>query len=317
MCLSIFVYNKRNYTKAPEINYGNLKAPNFLTPMQAQVDADLSTYAKNQIQKLLPQESVKLVSDSSKNLSATVNDIGTKFNTVGNSAYTLSSTLQTASDKINNLQFKVPNDFANPSNKSLQPLQPPKIDTPPTVNQTQTPNPATAEKVKAAAQKMAGNDSLPERNSDLSVSIQQLVSISETNLPQIVSALQPLSAIQSSLANFNIPDFSTAFAPLEKLSKLDELSNINSALAPLNQMTSELAALTQSIGSIAQDANNRQSSPPQLNINVGGISVDLGGAYVFDDRMKSTLTTDITNKVADAVKSAVEKGISSSNYSFG
>ena len=80
-------------------------------------------------------------------------------------------------------------------------------------------------------------------------------------------------------------------------------------------MTQQLTELTQAAGAIAQEVTQKQQSR-DINVNIGGISINLAGGYVFDDAMKARLTDDITSEVANAVKSAVEQGISQTNYSY-
>lgn len=104
----------------------------------------------------------------------------------------------------------------------------------------------------------------------------------------------------------------------EKFAKL-EIATPSSATKEFNfskmdfskieAITKQLADLTKTAGSIAQDAQSRQkqnSKPVQITVSPN-ISIDLGGAYVFDNQMKSQLTNDITNKVANAVTDAVSQ----------
>ena len=129
----------------------------------------------------------------------------------------------------------------------------------------------------------------PVSNSDLTVTLQKLVTVNETNLPKILTSLQPLT----------------------KLNALDELSKITAALAPLNKISSEF---TRYAGSIAQKVNQKQQSqPPQINVTVSP-NINLGGAYVFDNAMKLQLTNDITTDVADGVKSAVNQALQDFNW---
>jgi hypothetical protein len=87
---------------------------------------------------------------------------------------------------------------------------------------------------------------------------------------------------------------------------LGVLEQINSGVPEIN------SNLSQILGAIEQRGQN----PPQINVNPT-ISVDLGGAYVFDNAMKQRLTDDITNNVANAVTSAVNDATSRINTGFG
>ena len=82
-----------------------------------------------------------------------------------------------------------------------------------------------------------------------------------------------------------------------------------------SEMTQQLTELTQAAGAIAQEVTQKQQSR-DINVNIGGISINLAGGYVFDNDMKARLTDDITSEVANAVKSAVEQGISQTSYSY-
>ena len=94
------------------------------------------------------------------------------------------------------------------------------------------------------------------------------------------------------------------------------MPEIVSALAPLDKITNELAELTSIVGSIAQEAN-KQESRPTIKLDVSpSISINLGGAYVFDNAMKDQLTTDITAEVANAITQAVNQGVSKLNLSI-
>ena len=95
--------------------------------------------------------------------------------------------------------------------------------------------------------------------------------------------------------------------------KMSELQPPDSANIT-QDLSAQLAELTRAAGEFAQSANRQ----PQQNITVSPtITIDLGGAYVFDNAMKAQLTDDIASKVADAVTDAVSRANSQANYSFG
>ena len=83
-------------------------------------------------------------------------------------------------------------------------------------------------------------------------------------------------------------------------------------------LTQPLKELTQAAGQIAQNLSEKFSvkSPPAVTINLTP-NINLGGAYVFDDAMKTQLTDDIAAEIANAVKSAVETSSSQINFSYG
>lgn len=86
-----------------------------------------------------------------------------------------------------------------------------------------------------------------------------------------------------------------------------------------SQMTQELSTLSQTAGNIAQNVSaiqKQRQQPPQITVSPN-ISIDLGGAYVFDNQLKNQLTDDIASEVADAVKSAVETATTQAGYGYG
>lgn len=86
-----------------------------------------------------------------------------------------------------------------------------------------------------------------------------------------------------------------------------------------SQMTQELSTLSQTAGNIAQNVSaiqKQRQQPPQITVSPN-ISIDLGGAYVFDNQLKNQLTDDIASEVADAVKSAVETATTQASYGYG
>ena len=84
-------------------------------------------------------------------------------------------------------------------------------------------------------------------------------------------------------------------------------------------VTQLLNNLSQTAGQIAQTlstAEKNRKPPPNINIQLTP-TINLGGAYVFDNAMKRQLTDDITREVANAVKSAVEGAATQMNFCYG
>ena len=83
------------------------------------------------------------------------------------------------------------------------------------------------------------------------------------------------------------------------------LGQINTGVPEINSNLSQILGAIQA----------KQSAP---NVNVSPvINVDLGGAYVFDERMKKSLTDDITTNVANGVTQAAKQAFAETNYSYG
>lgn len=90
-------------------------------------------------------------------------------------------------------------------------------------------------------------------------------------------------------------------------------SEITSILGQINTGVPEINSnLSQILGAIQQGNSN----PPQITVSPS-ISVDLGGAYVFDNAMKKQLTDDITRDVADGVTQAVQQATTRINTGYG
>ena len=89
-------------------------------------------------------------------------------------------------------------------------------------------------------------------------------------------------------------------------------TEITSLLGQINTGVPEINSnLSQILGAIQQGNSN----PPQITVSPS-ISVDLGGAYVFDNAMRKQLTDDITNDVAKGVTAAVEQATNRINTGF-
>lgn len=78
-------------------------------------------------------------------------------------------------------------------------------------------------------------------------------------------------------------------------------------------LAERFADVSQQMSNVAQSVQQRQPQPISL---APTINVDLGGAYVFDDKMKSQLTDDIVSEVSTAIKDAVEDATSREDYGY-
>ena len=109
-------------------------------------------------------------------------------------------------------------------------------------------------------------------------------------------------------------------AELQRLVEVNEkeLPNIVQALAPLDKITSQIADITSYLGNIAKDAAARQAKPKTITLAPSiNLKVDLGGAYVFDDRMKAKLTDDVTTEIVNQINEALTRATNNLNTYFG
>ena len=94
---------------------------------------------------------------------------------------------------------------------------------------------------------------------------------------------------------------------LQAQSTQETTMTFETIVTPLNN----IAGLVQQVLSAL---SNRQ--PAQINVSPTN-SINLGGAYVFDNAMKKSLVDDITSQIVSAITSAVQQATSQSNYSYG
>lgn len=106
-------------------------------------------------------------------------------------------------------------------------------------------------------------------------------------------------------------------ALLTATSKFEGADVSDKNIVDISPITQELVTLTQIAGSIAQEAQNfnQQKQPPVVNVNPT-ITVNLAGAYVFDNAMKAELTEDITENVANGITEAVTKAANEGIFGF-
>ena len=90
-----------------------------------------------------------------------------------------------------------------------------------------------------------------------------------------------------------------------------------SATTANNTMTFETVVTPlNNIATILSDIRGQVSQPAQITVSPT-ITVDLGGAYVFDDALKAKLTDDITSEIVDNITNAVRQATSNKSYSYG
>lgn len=84
----------------------------------------------------------------------------------------------------------------------------------------------------------------------------------------------------------------------------------------LGQINTGVPEINSNLSQILGAIQNKAQNPPQVNVSPV-INVGLGGAYVFDNRMKKELTDDITTNVANSVSQAAKQAFAETNYSYG
>lgn len=101
-------------------------------------------------------------------------------------------------------------------------------------------------------------------------------------------------------------------------SQSTSISEMSTTVKEINQHLPPTATeIAQAASNMAKSLENIEKQGTSQNITVSpNINVDLGGAYVFDNNMKDQLTEDITNRVAEAVKSAVQQATNNRSYGY-
>ena len=151
----------------------------------------------------------------------------------------------------------------------------------------------------------AAQNKIAEYIPDVEESLREL----PEQLRSVAEGMQSGNIYRDEQGNYNaragsIADLSNYFSQLEDLG----ISN-SEAFSYLDSISQQLAEATANLN------NTGQTRSPNVNVSPN-INIDLGGAYVFDESMKQSLTDDITRQVADAVTNAVQRATSSQNYSY-
>ena len=82
--------------------------------------------------------------------------------------------------------------------------------------------------------------------------------------------------------------------------------------------TTQFADVTDRLNQVVESAGTLQGEAhaPTITVTVSP-SIDLGGAYVFDDAMKQRLAEDVSNEVVQVVTDAFQEAVGQAGYSFG
>ena len=161
-----------------------------------------------------------------------------------------------------------------------------------------------------------------EADTDLSEYFSVVPKISE-DVQSILQAMQSKGEIPDApaLQQLQMPEPNAALVDY-----LTPLNNIDGKLQSILQATqmretisfetviTPLNSINALVGNILTALTNRQ--PPQITVSPNN-SINLGGAYVFDNALKQELVNDITKRIVDEVTAAVKQATSQSSYNYG
>lgn len=109
--------------------------------------------------------------------------------------------------------------------------------------------------------------------------------------------------------------------------QIQSISNqLNSIATPISDLNTQLLSFANPIDTIIQQLSTisqqiyeiaSRSAETQQNVNITqNLDVNLGGAYVFDDAMKTQLTNDITTNVCNSITDVFNKATTHQNYGY-
>ena len=127
------------------------------------------------------------------------------------------------------------------------------------------------------------------------------------NLQSVLQELQTPKT-ESTLADYMTPLNSIEGKVQSILQKVEAQQPVTfeTIITPLDRIAGLVQNILAALG-------NRQ--PPQITIAPNN-SIDLGGAYVFDNEMKQSLVNDITKDIVDEITTSVRQAISKSSYGY-
>lgn len=127
------------------------------------------------------------------------------------------------------------------------------------------------------------------------------------NLQSVLQELQTPKT-ESTLADYMTPLNSIEGKVQSILQKVEAQQPVTfeTIITPLDRIAGLVQNILAALG-------NRQ--PPQITIAPNN-SIDLGGAYVFDNEMKQSLVNDITKDIVDEITTLVRQAISQTSYGY-
>ena len=157
--------------------------------------------------------------------------------------------------------------------------------------------------VQSIFQEMQSRREVSETSTSIDAATEQASVPQQENIREIFGQVianvnSPLSDIVSAIANKQIE-----LPPIE---------------LPVETIVQPIDSIGSMVSKIVDLLSNRE--PPKVEISPS-MDIDLGGAYVFDDRLKSELVNDITSNIVSKITEAVERATSSilrsGGYGFG
>ncbi|MBR0289640.1 MAG: hypothetical protein IJQ82_11740 [Selenomonadaceae bacterium] len=141
--------------------------------------------------------------------------------------------------------------------------------------------------------------------------------VTQISLPDLKAEMEkymtPLTQLKTQTAPEGATDYLTPLSNIDgkKQSVLLEMQSrqpvtLETVVTPLNN-------IEQVLGNIATALSNQQA--PQINISPNN-NVNLGGAYVFDNALKTELVNDITSQIVDKITAAVQQATSRSSFGY-
>lgn len=126
-------------------------------------------------------------------------------------------------------------------------------------------------------------------------------------LPNIEAGVQDILLALQARADSAVTPPDSLQTPSPELQAHETNISFDTIVTPLNNIAGLVQNILTALG-------NRQ--PPQITVSPNN-SINLGGAYVFDNEMKRSLVDDITNRIVSEITSAVQQATSRSSYGYG
>ena len=148
------------------------------------------------------------------------------------------------------------------------------------------------------------------------------------NLEQLNNQMRQIPTLEKLTENQPIESFQSLKNSTEGLTnaqnilagKLREMSEIGIQSPVLkSEISMETVVVPlNNIATIAQNILSAIGNAKQAEITVSpSIRIDLGGAYVFDNRMKKDLTDDITKEIVEEITKTVSQATRRNSYGYG
>lgn len=287
---------------------------------QLNTSAEKTSASLAQVDSSNIQQEATKAADSAEMLSGKFPSLATTLDSVTNS-------LQQAAEKIAKIDFKAPSVQQTLQQPALQGNDSDMVNKSLDATQTVGKIIGLVGGVRTLASLVGG----PEL-AVVSAAVEILADIAQQGYNAYQDSKEPTAANLAAPIPQDIPTFEAFNLGLDKsvtsldtfskalsdsVSKFEGIDIAHKDIIDIAPITQDLATLTQNVGAIAADLKAIQQKENIVNINVNpNISIDLGGAYVFDDAMKTQLTDDIGTNVANSITDAVQKANSQGLFGF-